>query len=71
MEQLRRIQQHAAFPPQVREAAVRLSTAVTKRQEVPFTVDPLRDANLIIGHLAADAGDIEFPYMATPAPGHS
>jgi hypothetical protein len=70
MEQLRRIQRHAAFPPQVREAAVRLSTAVTRRQEAPFTADPLSDASLIIGHLAADARDTEFPSMATPAPEH-
>ncbi|MCE3224175.1 MAG: hypothetical protein K0S58_2355 [Nitrospira sp.] len=57
MEQLRRIQQHAAFPVAVREAAERLSTAVTKRHTAPFTVDPLTDARLIVGHLAADSSD--------------
>ena len=57
MEQLRRIQQHAAFPVSVREAAERLSTAVTKRNAVPFTIDPLNDARLIIAHLATDAMD--------------
>lgn len=53
MEHLRQIQQHEAFPLAVRQAAERLSTAVTRRHEAPFTNDPISDANLIIGHLAA------------------
>ena len=61
MEQLRLIQQHAAFPISVREAAERLGTAVTKRHELPFTVDPLSDASLIIGHLAAEVRDTGLP----------
>lgn len=61
MERLRRIQQHAAFPVSVREAAERLSTAVTKRRAMPFTVDPLADAGLIIRYLTADARDSELP----------
>ena len=61
MERLRRIQQHAAFPVSVREAAERLSTAVTKRRAMPFTVDPLTDAGLIIRYLAAEARDYELP----------
>jgi hypothetical protein len=55
MEQLRRIQQHAAFPASVREAAARLSTIVTKRHLEPFTINPLNDATIIIGYLTADA----------------
>lgn len=57
MEQLRQIHQHAAFPVSVREAAERLSAAVTKRHELPFTVDPLSDARLIVGHLVAEVRD--------------
>ncbi|MEK6801733.1 MAG: hypothetical protein AABZ34_03590 [Nitrospirota bacterium] len=52
---LRRIQQQEAFPLAVRQAAERLTTAVTRRHEAPFTSDPIGDANLIIAHLAADA----------------
>lgn len=55
MEHLRRIQQHAALPSSVRQAAERLSTAVTSRQKAPFTSDPIGDARLIIAHLTADA----------------
>ena len=54
MEHLRRIQRHPAFPLSVRQAAERLSTAVTKQHDTPFTVDPISDANIIIAHLAAD-----------------
>jgi hypothetical protein len=57
MAQLRGIQQHAAFPIAVRKAAERLSTVVTKRHELPFTVDPLSDARLIVGHLVAEVRD--------------
>lgn len=57
MEHLRRIQQHASFPLSVREAAERLTTAVTRRQEEPFTSDPIRDARLIIEYLTVDPKD--------------
>lgn len=60
MEQLRRIQQHSAFPPPVRDAAERLITAVTEREVLPFTVDPLSDARLIIAHLVSDARNAGF-----------
>ena len=52
MDQLRRILQNTTFPLSVRQAAERLSTAVTKRQAEPFTVDPISDANIVIAHLA-------------------
>ncbi len=55
MEHLRRIQQQEAFPLSVRQAAERLSTAVTRRHEAPFTGDPISDARLIIDHLTAGA----------------
>ena len=57
MEHLRRIQQQKAFPMAVRQAAERLTTAVTKRHEAPFTSDPIGDARLIVGHLAAAVTD--------------
>jgi hypothetical protein len=52
MEHLRQIQQDAAFPLPIREAAERLSTKVTQRQTAPFTTDPISDAKLIIAHLS-------------------
>ena len=61
MDHLRRIQQDAAFPISVRQAAERLSTAVTKRQAAPFTVDPISDANIVIAQLAIDTGDTSLP----------
>ena len=57
MEHLRRIQQQEAFPLVVRQAAERLTTAVTKRHEAPFTSDPIGDARLIVRHLAASVTD--------------
>lgn len=56
MEHLRRIQQ-GTFPLPVRQAAERLTTAVTRRHELPFTSDPISDARLIIEHLTAAAPD--------------
>jgi len=54
MAQLRRIQQHVTVPLPVRQAAERLTTAVTRRHDAPFTTDPISDASLIISHLTAD-----------------
>ena len=51
MEHLRQIQQDASFPLPIREAAERLSTAVTQRHAAPFSTDPISDARLIIEHL--------------------
>lgn len=45
---LNRIHQDASFPLIVRQAAERLTTAVTRRQTAPFTADPLGDATIII-----------------------
>jgi hypothetical protein len=53
MAHLRHIQDDESFPAPVRQAAERLSTAVTKRDSVPFTSDPISDARLIIAHLSA------------------
>ena len=54
MERLRQIQRHASLPLPVRQAAERLSTAIPKRYAVPFTIDPLADARVIIEYLAAN-----------------
>ena len=54
MEYLRQIQQDVSFPLPIRQAAERLSTAVPKRHEAPFTSDPIGDARLIIAHLSAN-----------------
>ena len=57
MEHLRQIQQSEAFPLPIRQAAERLSTAVTRQHTAPFTTDPIADARLIITHLSsADGG---------------
>jgi uncharacterized protein (UPF0147 family) len=53
MAHLRRIQQDASLPLSIREAAERLSTAVTQQHATPFTIDPVSDAKLIIAHLSA------------------
>jgi phage shock protein A len=54
MEHLRRLQQKASFPLPVREAAERLSTAVTRRDSAPFTTDPISDARVIIAYLTVN-----------------
>lgn len=61
MEHLRRIQQCEAVPLVVRQAAERLTTAVSKRQEAPFTSDPIADARLIVRHLVAAVPDRPLP----------
>ena len=61
MEHLRRIQLQVCFPLPVRQAAERLTTAVTRRHDAPFTSDPIGDARLIIEHLTAHAGDRHLP----------
>jgi hypothetical protein len=53
MAHLRWIQGDESLPPSIRQAAERLTTAVTRRDSAPFTSDPLGDARLIISHLAA------------------
>lgn len=59
MASLRRIQQEGTFPLPVRQAAERLTTAVSQRHEAPFTTDPITDASLIISHLSADTSSEE------------
>jgi len=41
-----------AFSPGAREAAVRLTTSVTRRESLPFSTDPVADALLIISDLS-------------------
>ncbi|MFB3060259.1 MAG: hypothetical protein ACE10C_02715 [Candidatus Binatia bacterium] len=51
MKQLRKIQEEEAFPLEVREAAKRLLTKVTQRDQAPVSTDPIADARLILTHL--------------------
>lgn len=51
MNQLRKIQQEEAFPLEIREAAQRLLTKVTQRDQAPVSTDPIADARLILAHL--------------------
>lgn len=51
MAHLRRIQQEVSFPSSVRQAAERLTTAVTQTHTAPFTTDPIGDANTVIAFL--------------------
>lgn len=51
MEHLRQIQHDESFPLPIRQAAERLTTAVTQRDSAPFTTDPISDARQIIAHL--------------------
>ena len=53
MAHLRQIQQDASFPLPIRQAAERLSTAVTRQHAAPFTTDPIADAKLIIAYLGS------------------
>lgn len=51
MAHLRRIQQDHSLPVSVRDAAERLSTAVTQKDSAPFSTDPIGDARIIISSL--------------------
>jgi hypothetical protein len=53
MAHLRRIQLELSFPLPVRQAAERLTTSVPRRDSLPFTIDPIGDARVIIAHLMA------------------
>jgi len=51
MNQLRMIQQEETFPQEIREAAQRLLTKVTQRDQTSVSIDPIADARLILAHL--------------------
>jgi len=57
MAYLRRIQLERSFPLSVRQAAERLTTSVPRRGSSPFTIDPIGDARVIIGHLSGHIQD--------------
>ena len=50
MNQLRKIWEEETFPVDVREAAQRLLTTVTQRNQAPFSTNPIADARLILKH---------------------
>lgn len=51
LKQLKRLQAEGVVPEQVREAARRLSTTVQLDHTLPFTDDPIEDAQKIIEYL--------------------
>jgi hypothetical protein len=51
LKQLKLLEADLAQPESVRAAARRLSTKVDEHHQLPFTEDPLDDAQLIIAHL--------------------
>lgn len=58
LNQLRHIQAEESFPADIRDAAERLTTKVTRRDTAPFSTDPIADARAIITHLnAMTSGD--------------
>lgn len=59
MRQLERLRDEPEFPPEVREAARRLTTKISEKFTYPFATDPLADAGLIVAHLRAcvEGGD--------------
>lgn len=48
MAHLRRIHENELLPVLVRQAAERLTTAVTRQQTAPFTTNPISDAKIIL-----------------------
>jgi uncharacterized protein (UPF0147 family) len=51
MHGLRTIQDGETFPEDIRQAAQRLTTAVSKQDQAPMSIDPIADARLILAHL--------------------
>lgn len=58
MHQLREIESDGSLPQPVRQAAARLLTKVTEREEAPFSTDPVSDARLIIEHFDRALGSL-------------
>ncbi|MBI1806144.1 MAG: hypothetical protein HYR76_03715 [Ignavibacteria bacterium] len=48
MNQLTHLKDDTTFPPEVRDAAVRLTTKISERFAYPFTSDPIADTQIII-----------------------
>ena len=53
MSQLRSLQADDSFPPEVRDAAGRLTTKITEQFTSPFATNPVEDSKKITQHLLA------------------
>jgi hypothetical protein len=51
MSRIRHLEADDSFPPEVREAAMRLAARVTEQFTSPFPTDPVQDSKVIIRHL--------------------
>jgi len=51
MTQLRNLQLDESFPQRIRDAARRLTTAITEQFKSPFNTDPIEDSRIIIHQL--------------------
>ena len=51
LSQLTHLKDEQAFPEEIRNAAIRLTTKVSDRFTYPFTAEPIEDARLIIKHI--------------------
>jgi hypothetical protein len=49
LKQLQRLSEDESAPDEIRQAAVRLTTKVDENHQLPFTEDPVEDAQEIIG----------------------
>ena len=50
MTRLLHLKEDPEFPPDVREAAIRLTTKISERFTYPFSTDPIADARLIVDY---------------------
>ena len=51
MNQLKNLQKDESMPQNIRDAAMRLTTRITKQFTSPFSTDPIDDSKAIINHL--------------------
>jgi HEPN domain-containing protein len=48
---LRNLQHDESMPPHIHDAAMRLTTKITRQFTAPFSTDPIDDSKAIINHL--------------------
>jgi len=51
LRQLQHLKDDKSFPPDVRQAALRLTTKLSDKFRYPFSTDPLGDARIIIDYI--------------------
>ena len=57
MSQLRHLQEDESFPPNVRDAAVRLTTRISESFTYPSSTDPIADARIIVDAIMIVVGE--------------